>query len=485
MEVRKTTNTKQTGIFDTSYRALTIGIMLVLTTTAFEGLAITTIAPKLAQSLQGIHLYGWIFSSFLLSQLVGTLVMGQQVDKRGVFTSLLVSCGIFVLGTVVAAVSLNMHILIAGRALQGFGAGALSTCIYASVTLHYPDALRTRILAAFSMAFILPSLIGPYVAGLIASYISWRFVFWIVLPLIVLALSLTFRSFRALQHRQGLSGKAHTGPAQTSGSKVIHAVLLAVGTGLMLTGLGMITDWEGIVLTLVGLFIMIPLLRKLLPPGTFSVKKGLPATLVSRGLYVACYFATESFVILALTEVKGVSAQFAGLLVAAGSLSWSAAAWLQSKLDARDRGRGRKQRVMLGIGIMISGTVLVILALILPGGGIKLILLSQMITGFGVGLANPTTGTIALQHAEPGKEGEVSAALQFMDSFCIGVSIGVSGALIALAETLQWGVSNGILIVLTLQLVFVMLSFLASVRIMELIHPEHHAVSHAKNKLPM
>ncbi|WP_440119400.1 MFS transporter [Paenibacillus sp. QZ-Y1] len=455
--------------------------MLVLTTVAFEGLAITTIAAKMAQSLEGIHLYGWIFSAFLLSQLIGTLVMGQQVDKRGVFTSMLVSFSIFVLGTVVAAVSFDMHMLIAGRALQGFGAGALITCVYTCVTLHYSDALRTQILAAFSMAFVLPSLIGPYLAGLIASYMSWRFVFWIVLPLIGVALSLTFRSFRDLQLRQ-----VRTGPAQTADSKTLYAILLAIGTGLLLTGLGMITDWKGIVLTLGGLFVMIPQMHKLLPRGTFTVQKGLPATLVSRGLYVACYFTTESFVILALTEVKGLSADLAGLIVAAGSLSWSAAAWLQAKLDVRDLGRGRKHRVMVGIGIMIAGTVLVILALLLSDGGIILILLSQMITGFGVGLANPTTAAIALQHAAPRKEGEMSANLQFVDSFYIGVSIGVGGALIALSETLQWGISTGVVIVLTLQLLWGLLSFLASLRITELVHQEeHHPISQSKENIPM
>ena len=56
---------KSIGIFDAKYRALTIGIILAVTTVAFEGLAITTIAPKLAQNLHALHLYGWIFSSFL------------------------------------------------------------------------------------------------------------------------------------------------------------------------------------------------------------------------------------------------------------------------------------------------------------------------------------------------------------------------------------------------------------------------------------
>lgn len=200
---------------------------------------------------------------------------------------------------------------------------------------------------------------------------------------------------------------------------------------------------------------------------------------------MACYFTTESFVILALTEVKGVSADLAGLIVAAGSLSWSAAAWLQAKLDVRDQGYGRKGRVMAGIGIMIAGTVLVILALMLSEGGIILILLSQMITGFGVGLANPTTAAIALQHAAPGKEGEMSANLQFVDSFYMGVSIGVGGALIALSENLQWGLSTGVVMVLTLQLVWVLFSFLASLRITGLVHQEHHPISQSKENLPL
>lgn len=71
------TEAKKARILDAPYRALTIGIVLIVTTMAFEGLAITTIAPKLAQHLEGIHLYGWIFSAFLLSQIIGTMIMGS------------------------------------------------------------------------------------------------------------------------------------------------------------------------------------------------------------------------------------------------------------------------------------------------------------------------------------------------------------------------------------------------------------------------
>lgn len=446
------------GIFEGRYRALTIGIILAVTTVAFEGLAITTIAPDLAQHLNGIRLYGWIFSAFLLAQLLGTIVTGQQIGKIGVYRSFCLSILMFVAGIFIAATSVNMPMLIGGRAFQGFGAGAIITCVYYSITLSYPDALRTKILAAFSSAYILPALIGPYIAGLLAEYVSWRFVFWLVLPLIVLAVLLTIPSFRKLQ--------ADNSPGEKrSRAKEWYALLLTIGTGLLLTGLGSASDWRGMVLSLIGLVIMAWPMRKLLPAGTFLAKRGLPATIVSRGLYVACYVATESYVVLALTDVKGFSADLAGLIVAAGALSWSIAAWLQSKLDERDGGHGRNKRVTIGIGVMIIGVSLVISAIGLDSGGIVFAIISQIFTGFGIGLANPTTAAIALQHVRQGEEGEVSSYLQFVDAFFPGVSIGIGGALIAASEQFSHSIFTGIMLALFTQLLFAIVSFLVSFRI--------------------
>lgn len=447
------------GIFHVHYRSLTMGIILAVTTVAFEGLAITTIAPELAQRLHAIHLYGWIFSAFLLSQLLGTMLIGQQIGKIGVYRAFSLSIAVFVAGILIAATSVNMPMLISGRAFQGFGAGAIVTCVYYSITLSYPDELRTKILAAFSSAYILPALIGPYIAGLLAEHASWRFVFWLVLPLIGLAVSLTLPSFRKLQ--------ASNVPVTKSSSKEGYAFLLTIGAGLLLAGLGLITDWSGIVLSLIGLIMMVRPLQKLLPAGTFLLKKGLPATIVSRGLYMSCYIAAESYVVLALTEVKGLPADVAGLIVVAGALSWSTAAWLQSRLDERDHGRGRKKRVTTGIAFMVVGVSLVIAAVGLESGGIVLAIISQIGTGFGIGLANPTTGAIALQHARRGEEGEVSAYLQFVDAFCPGLSIGIGGAFIAVSELLNQGIFTGIMLALFTQLHIIIVSFLVSFRIEE------------------
>ncbi|MCM3039396.1 MFS transporter [Paenibacillus motobuensis] len=450
---------REAGVFGPSYRALTIGIILAVTTVAFEGLAITTIAPSLAQRLNGLHLYGWIFSAFLLAQIVGTMVIGQRINKNGVFVSFLTAISLFVVGIIIAALSVNMVMLILGRLFQGFGAGAIITCVYYSITLGYPDQMRTKILAMFSSAYILPALIGPYIAGLLSELLSWRFVFWLVLPFIGLAVILTLPAFHKLtiQKQEDANGRRKEG----------MAVLLAIGTGMLLSGLGMITNWKGILLALTGGLIMIQPLRRLLPKGTFNARKGLPATIASRGLFVACYNATESYVVLALTEVKNLQADLAGLIVAAGALSWSAAAWLQSRLDTKDYGAGRGKRVTLGICFMIIGVAAVMLAVGLPGGGIVYAVLSQIFTGFGIGLAHPTTGAMALQYASVGEEGEISASLQFTDAFSPGLSIGIGGALIAVSQTLSMGLLTGILLALSLQLLFVIVSLAVSFRIQQ------------------
>ncbi|MFM1650958.1 hypothetical protein ACI7RC_02525 [Brevibacillus sp. B_LB10_24] len=123
--------------------------------------------------------------------------------------------------------------------------------------------------------------------------------------------------------------------------------------------------------------------------------------------------------------------------------------------------------ITAGIGFMIVGVSLVMAAVGLESGGIVFAMISQICTGFGIGLANPTTGAIALQHARPGEEGEISAHLQFVDAFCPGLGIGIGGAFIALCEHFNKGILSGIMLALLLQLVFAIWSFIIFFRIAE------------------
>ncbi|WP_324253964.1 MFS transporter [Paenibacillus sp. 1001270B_150601_E10] len=442
------------SIFAPRYLALSIGIILAAMTIGFEGLAVTTVAPAIAGDLNGLPLFGWIFSAYLLAQIIGTLVIGRQIDRKGPALLFTIAIILFAAGLVIAAIASNMYVLIGSRALQGFGAGAMYTCIYSAISLSYPDELRAKILGALGTAYVLPSMLGPYVAGLIAQQWSWRFVFWGVLPFLFLAVLLSLPVFRKLNmpNAQAKNESGVTG----------MAVILAIGTGIFLTGLGMLPKSLGILLLILGLILMAQPLRKLLPAGTLTFRFGLPSLIASRGLFFAAYVCTQNFLVLALTDTKGIAADRAGLIVASAALSWCIVAILQARWDAKDQGRGRQKRIVAGILLMILGIGMMIWV---PALNVVLAVLSEIIAGIGIGLAHTTSGTLAFSYSKEGESGLVSGSLQFADSFTPGVAIGIGGAIIAISQTASLSLEAAITIAMAFNLALVLFSLAASSRI--------------------
>lgn len=441
------------SIFAPRYLALSIGIILAAMTIGFEGLAVTTVAPAIAGDLQGIHLFGWIFSAYLLAQIVGTLVIGRQIDRKGPALLFTIAIILFAVGLIIAAIASNMYVLIASRALQGFGAGAMYTCIYTAISLSYPDALRAKILGALGTAYVLPSMLGPYVAGLIASQWSWRFVFWGVLPFLLLAVLLSLPVFRKLKMPDVVEKK--------EAGVIGMSVVLAVGTGIFLSGLGMLPKMLGAVLLLIGLLLMAQPLRKLLPKGTMVFRPGLSSLIASRGLFFAAYVCTQNFLVLALTDTKGLAADHAGLVVASAALSWCIVAILQARWDAADQGRGRNKRIIAGIMLMLLGIGIMVFV---PTLNVVLAVIGEIIAGIGIGLAHTTSGTVAFSLAKEGEAGQVSGSLQFADSFTPGVAIGIGGAIIAISQTAAVSMEAAITLAMVFNIVLVLLSLLASSR---------------------
>ena len=416
------------SIVDRHHRVLTVGVILSITAVAFEGLAVTTIAPAIATELNGLALYGWIFSAYMLAQIVGTVVAGQAVDRRGPTLPATVAVLLFGAGLLLAAAAPTMPILVVARALQGLGAGALMNCVYSSINLRYNDILRPSMLAVVSSAYIVPSMIGPFLAGVIAELLGWRAVFWILLPILVISAALTLPTFRG--------GKVAT--AATGRNQIPPALQLALGTGLLLGGLGQLPAPLGAVLAIVGIVAAVPALRRLIPPGTLLARLGLPAVIATRGLFVAAYFSADTYLVLVLTELRGYTPSVAGLAIASGSLAWTACAWLQARLDQRDGGTGRARRIQLGVGALLLGALGMALVPWWGAGALALALGAHLIAGMGIGLAHPSVGAFAFARAQEGEAGSISAALLLADSFTPAVAIGLGGALIAAGDVLAW-----------------------------------------------
>ncbi|MGH7785916.1 MAG: MFS transporter, partial [Candidatus Binatia bacterium] len=179
-----------TGIWDAGHRALSVGLVLTVSMAAFEALAVATILPATVADIGGLPLYGWVFSAFMLAEIVAISAAGRAADRRGLAAPFGVGGVLFCAGLAGAGIAPTMPLLIACRALQGLGAGALSTLAYAAIARSYDDAARPRMLALLSTAWVVPGLIGPALSGAIATYAGWRWVFLALLPLSAVAVAL-------------------------------------------------------------------------------------------------------------------------------------------------------------------------------------------------------------------------------------------------------------------------------------------------------
>lgn len=126
------------GIWAPARRVLTVGLVLAVTFVAFEALAVATILPVVGRHLGDLRLYGWVFSAFLLASLVGIVVAGTLADRVQLGQPMLAGLALFALGLVIGGTAPDMAVLVAGRAVQGLGAGVVPAVAYVAISRCYP-----------------------------------------------------------------------------------------------------------------------------------------------------------------------------------------------------------------------------------------------------------------------------------------------------------------------------------------------------------
>jgi MFS family permease len=429
--------------------ALTVGLILTVVGVAFEALAVATVLPAVVADLGGLHLYGWAFSAFLLTQLVGVVIAGLLADARGPALPFALSVLLFSVGLVVGGLAPSMPVLIAGRALQGFGGGAIAAIAYVAIGRGYAESVKPRMLALLSTAWVVPGLVGPAVAGVMAEAFGWRSIFLVLAPLPILTGALALPSLR----RMGAGTPSPAGRA-----RVVSAVVLAAGSGLVLTGIALPNLPLALGLTVAGLILAIPAMRRLLPEGTLRAAPGMPATVATMGLVNLAFFGVDAFVPLALVEVRGTSIAFAGLALTAATVAWSSGSWVQARTVERI---SRRAMTRIGITLLALSFVATAVAL-LPDMPVAVSIPAWGLAGLGMGLAYTTLSLAILEQAEPGQEGEASASLQLSSVLGAGLGAGLGGALIALIEARGEPLLRALLLQGGLMLAVAAVAFLAA-----------------------
>lgn len=413
------------GVMSSRYRALTLGIVSCVLLVAFEATAVNTAMPVAARELHGLGLYAFAFSGYFTASLLAMVVSGEWSDKRGPLGPLSAGIGTFAVGLVVAGTATQMWTFVAGRAVQGLGGGLLIVALYVVVGRAYPERLRPSVFAAFSSAWVLPSIIGPVISGTVTQHLGWRWVFLSIPVLVVLPIALMLPQLRRLQAEGG-----RTRGWDLDRRRIGLAVALAVGAGLLQYG-GQRLDLYALVPAAAGLALLVPAVTRLLPTGTFRAVRGLPTVILLRGVAAGAFFAAEAFIPLMLVTQRGLSPTLAGLSLTSGGLSWALGSWLQGRPWA-DRHRG----LLIRVGLLLTAFAIAGAGLVLfPAVPAYLVAVVWTLGGLGMGLAIASVGVLMLSLSTPEETGENSASLQVSDALGNVLLIGAAGVLFSVVGT--------------------------------------------------
>jgi EmrB/QacA subfamily drug resistance transporter len=398
-------------------RTVTAGVMVGIFLGAMESTVVATAMPTIVARLGGIEVYSWVFSSYLLTSTVTVPLWGKLSDLYGRRPFYLVGIGLFLLGSVACGLSRTMTQLILFRGLQGLGAGAVLPLGLTIVGDIYPLEARARIQGLFSGVWGVASIAGPLLGGFLTDHLSWRWVFFVNVPVGIVACFMIGRYLREPRQERARSG----------GVDFLGATVLIVALVLLLLGV-MGSGWKdqerfGLVAgAVVGLVVFGWMQRRaadpMIPLGLFGNRIFL-ASFVT-GLFAGmAMFGAISFIPLFVQAILGTDATAAGTVLTPFMLAWV----LSSVLGARLLLHQNIRAIVLTGGVALSVGFLLFSRLGI-GSSRPEVMVAMTVGGAGMGLIMAPL-LIAVQSAVPRSQLGVATSVT-MFSRTIGGAIGVA-----------------------------------------------------------
>ena len=402
-----------------------LAVMLSLALVAIDSTILATAVPAVVDDLGGFTQFPWLFSIYLLAQAVTVPVYSKLADQFGRKPVMLLGIGLFVLGSLLCGLAWSMGALIAFRAVQGLGAGAVQPMSMTIVGDIYSLEERAKVQGYVASVWALSSIIGPTLGGVFADYASWRWIFLINLPLGLVAALMIWRNL----HEQ-VERRSHR--IDYAGS-----LLLTAGGILLLLGLlegGVRWAWSSPVsITLFAAAAV--LLAAFVLAERRAAEPVLPLWLLRHRVVVAAMAASlvvgvlmmglSSYVPLYAQSVLGYGAVTAGFALAAMTLGWPIAASNSGRFYLTI---GFRATMMIGGVIGAAGAAL--LLLIGPDSSIVLLALPCFVMGIGFGLvASPSIiaaqSSVTWQH-----RGVATGSTMFARSVGSAIGVAVFGAIV-------------------------------------------------------
>jgi EmrB/QacA subfamily drug resistance transporter len=395
---------------------VTVGLLLGIFLAALEATVVSTAMPTVVGRLGGLDRYGWVFSVYLLTSTASVPLWGRLSDLYGRRLLYLAAIALFLAGSMLAGAAQSMSQLVVFRALQGLGAGGLIPLALTIIGEIYTLAERARMQAVFSSVWGVASVAGPLVGGYITDRISWRWVFFLNLPVGLVA---------ALIIRRALPEHAGDREVQVDW---LGGLLLFAATTLLLVALSEVSPvWAAGAAAAAVLFALVE--RRagspILPFSLFRNRTVAVATLIAF-LAGMALFGTIAFIPLLMQTTTGGSATSAGRMLTPVYLMWVLASIPAARLLLR-----------VGVRAMtVGGMAVVFVSFIglpwLAAGGSRVWLIADLaLLGAGLGFSMLSL-LLAMQHSVTRPELGLATSLNFF-ARTIGGAVGVAvmGAILA------------------------------------------------------
>ena len=407
------------GIWQSPFGWVSLGSVALVFLAALESLAVTTVMPVIAADLDGQALYALAFAGTLATSVVGMVCAGAWADRTGPAVPLSAAVALFVAGLLVSGLAPDMVTLIVGRLLQGLGAGGMTVSLYVVIARVYPPVLHGRILAAFAAAWVLPALVGPFLAGAVTELLHWRWVFLGVVVLAAAAYALLLPRLSRPELRS--ANDAERVPFL---GRLLWAV--AVATGVLILSVAAESGTGASLLVVVGAVIVVVAIRPLLPERTLRSGRGLPSVILLRGAVAGAFFSAEIYVPYVFIDLYGFSPIWAGLALTGAAVMWAAGSEAQGR-----RGDRWSDRRVLGGGLAITVLSLAVVAVGVAAHLPPVVLIvAWTLGGGGMGLLYPRITMLMLAASTEADQGRNSAALSIAEATGAATAIAAAGIIV-------------------------------------------------------
>jgi EmrB/QacA subfamily drug resistance transporter len=400
-----------------------IALMVTTGLVAIDSTILATAVPSIVDDIGGFSQFPWLFSIYLLAQAVSVPVYAKLSDVVGRKPIILIGVGLFLLGSVLCGLAWSMPALIAFRAVQGLGAGAVQPMAITIAGDIYTVAERAKTQGYLASVWAISSVVGPTLGGVFSQFLSWRWIFFVNVPLCILAIVLLVRVFHEnIEHRRHRVDYLGATLLTVSLSLLILAVLEGGQAWAW-------SSWQSIAAFGLGGLLLVGFLlaerraeEPVLPLWVFSRRLLLTTAFVSLGVG-AVLIGLTSYVPTYLEGSIDTPPLVAGLALAMLTIGWPISASLSGRLYLRI---GFRSTVLIGTTLVVTGTV--VLAALALAPAIAIVSLSCFLVGLGLGLVATPSLIAAQASVEWNERGVVTGANLFARSIGSAVGVAIFGA---------------------------------------------------------